>query len=279
MAGYETEEEQVEALKKWWKENGASAVAGIVIGLGLLFGWRWWQDYTVQQAQLASGIYEQVMFALERDKIPQARQVADKLLAEYSTSSYAVLTALNIAHQDLKSGDIDSSHARLQWVIDNSTLSGLAHIARLRKARLFLSQEKVAEANQLIEGIEMSQFKEAYAELRGDIALKQNQAEVARTAYTEALTSKDLSAQHQEWIQMKLDNLGTGTVFEAIAPLSAFAGPTTNSNSEVIPVDATGNPITTPDETVMINLDNAPLTTTGNPTTLSPKTLTIPATK
>jgi len=304
VAVYETEDEQVEALKKWWKENGASAVAGVVIGLGLLFGWRWWQDYSVQQAQLASSIYEQVMFALEKEEISPARQVADRLLSEYSGSSYAVLTALTLAHHDLKAGEIDTSHARLQWVIDNSSLAGLTHIARLRKARLFLSQDKVAEAKNMIEKIETDQFKGAYAELQGDIAMAQNQTDAARTAYAEALISKDLSAKHHEWVQIKLDDLGVkkGTRFEANAPLSVHGSPTTaqdntltindpanqTSSEAETPISAIGNPTTIPDNVLTIT---APLTkerlgkalagTLGNPTTTldNASTVTKPVTQ
>ena len=300
MAVYETEDEQVEALKKWWKENGASAVAGVVIGLGLLFGWRWWQDYSVQQAQLASSIYEQVMFALEKEEISPARQVADKLLSEYSGSSYAVLTALTLAHHDLKAGEIDTSHARLQWVIDNSSLAGLTHIARLRKARLFLSQEKVADAKNMIEGVPKDQFKGAYAELQGDIAMAQNQTDAARTAYAEALISKDLSVKHHEWVQMKLDDLGVekGTRFEANAPLSVHGSPTTaqdntltindpanqTSSEAETPISATGNPSTTPDNALTItepvtkvSQDKKSVGAIGNPTTIPDNVLTITA--
>ncbi|MEN8220466.1 MAG: tetratricopeptide repeat protein, partial [Pseudomonadota bacterium] len=208
MTIYETEEEQLEAIKKWWKENGISVIGGIVIGLGLLAGWRWWHFYTDQQAQIASGIYNQVLFALEKEEIPQAEQAAGKLLSEHSGSPYAVLAALNLARQDLEKGDIDSSHARLQWVIDNSRLPELAHIARLRKARLFLSQEKVAETNSLIGGIDEATFRGAYAEIRGDIAMAQGKIDDARNAYTEAVGHMDLSSQHREWVQMKLDDLG-----------------------------------------------------------------------
>ena len=205
---YETEEEQVEALKKWWKENGLSIIAGIVIGLGVLLGWRWWQSYTDQQAQIASNIYEQVMFALDQKNISLARDAAGKLLSDYSGSPYAVLAVLNLARQDLEEGDIDSSHARLQWVIENSRLTELTHIARLRKVRLFLSQKKVTEANHLITGIDEGIFQPAYAELRGDIAIIQGQTEKARTAYTEAVASLDLSGEYREWLQIKRDDLG-----------------------------------------------------------------------
>ena len=34
MDVYKTEEEQVEAIKKWWQENGKSIIAGVVIAAG-----------------------------------------------------------------------------------------------------------------------------------------------------------------------------------------------------------------------------------------------------
>ena len=37
MELYDTEEQQVEAIKDWWKENGKAVIFGAVIGLGGLF--------------------------------------------------------------------------------------------------------------------------------------------------------------------------------------------------------------------------------------------------
>jgi len=229
VATYETEEEQLEALKKWWKENGLSVIGGIVIGLGLIAGWRWWLVYSDQQAQVASHIYNQVVFSLEKEEIPQARQAASQLLSEYSGSPYAILAALNMAHHDLEKGALDSSQARLQWVIENSKIVELAHIARLRKARLFLSQEKVAETKKLIEGIDEATFRGAYAEIRGDIAMTEARLDDARHAYTEAVGHLDLSPQHLEWVQMKRDDLGLKKEKRIEASAPSFPPPATES--------------------------------------------------
>jgi len=64
VAAYDTEEQQIEELKKWWKENGIRVALGVAIGLGLIFGWQQWQSHTEQQAQSASGSYQQVLNAL-----------------------------------------------------------------------------------------------------------------------------------------------------------------------------------------------------------------------
>jgi len=244
VATYETEEEQLEAIKKWWKENGVSIIGGIVIGLGLLYGWRWWQSYSDQQAQVASNIYNQVLLALEKEEIPQAQQSASQLLSEHTGSPYAVLATLNLAHHDVEKGEIDSSHARLQWVVENSDVIELAHIARLRKARLFLSQEKVAEAKKLIEGIDEATFRGAYAEVRGDIAMAEGRLDDARDAYIEAVGHLDLSPKHREWVQMKLDDLGPKKEKRVEASAPSFPSAATEQPSSTVSTETSTNPIT-----------------------------------
>ncbi|MDM8564085.1 tetratricopeptide repeat protein [Candidatus Halobeggiatoa sp. HSG11] len=244
MAVYETEEEQVEALKKWWKENGLSVVGGVAIGFALLFGWRWWQAYTEQQSHLASDAYEHILISLEQKQTQRAHNTADKLLAEHSNSAYSIFAALNLARQDVEDGEIETAHARLQWIIDQqSGISELTHIARLRKAKLLISQDKLDDASNLIANIKTEKFKGSYTELRGDIAIKQGKMDVARTAYTEAVKSESLSAQHLDWIQMKLDDLGPVERINAAVP-DVLATPTTAELSTELPVEL-GTPQTT----------------------------------
>jgi len=286
VATYETEEEQIEAIKKWWKENGLSVIGGIVIGLGLIAGWRWWQVYSDQQAQVASHIYNQILFSLEKEEIPEAHQAASQLLSEYSGSPYAVLAALNMAHHDLEKGDIDSSHARLQWVIENSDIVELAHVARLRKARLFLSQEKVAETKKLIEGIDETTFRGAYAEIRGDIAIAEGRIDDARNAYTEAVGHLDLSPQHLEWVQMKLDDLGLKKEkrIEASAPTFEPSTDKVSTLPPVVPPPATESPLAieqpSPTLSTEVSEQVAPIETdeTANETAVTTETPSVPET-
>ncbi len=215
MAVYESEQEQLESIKKWWKENGASIVMGLVLGLALLFGWRGWQGYISTRAELASGLYEQVLRNLEQNKAELARQVAAPLLSEYAGSPYSVLAQLNLAAQDLKEGNTNSCHARLQWVIDRNTLPEVTHLARMRKIKLWLSETKLDEAKKLLASVtDKGRFIAAYTELSGDIALLQNQRLTARTAYEEALKLGDelFSSEEKSLVQMKLDNLGAKKV-------------------------------------------------------------------
>ena len=57
----ETEEQQVEALKKWWTENASVMILGVAIGASVLFGWRYYDNYKIQHAEEASSLYDSVL--------------------------------------------------------------------------------------------------------------------------------------------------------------------------------------------------------------------------
>ncbi len=40
MAELRTEEEQIEAIKRWWKENGVSLLIGAAIAAAGVFAWK-----------------------------------------------------------------------------------------------------------------------------------------------------------------------------------------------------------------------------------------------
>ncbi len=217
MAHYETEQEQLEAIKKWWKDNGSSIFIGILVGVGLLFGWRWYNSHTDQQAQLASNLYENMQNSVSTEDLENAENITAKLLTDHSDSPYAILAALNMARQDITKKDLASAHVRLQWILDQDIkLEELKHIARLHKAKLFLSEQKVAEVKKLITNIDVGKFKASYAELTGDIAIIENETDKARIAYTEALEADST----RQLVQMKLDNLGNKVQIQAQIPKS-----------------------------------------------------------
>ena len=58
MNVYATEEEQVEALKKWWKQNGKSVLGGVLIGVAVIYGGKTWLQQHNRQIEVASAEYE-----------------------------------------------------------------------------------------------------------------------------------------------------------------------------------------------------------------------------
>jgi predicted negative regulator of RcsB-dependent stress response len=198
-----SEEEQVEALKRWWKENGKSVIAGVVLGLGGVFGWQYWGQHQRQVAEQASQQFEQLTESVAAGSGTAVAQ-AEALIAGHEGSAYAVFAALNLAKVKFQQGDIDGARERLQWVVANADDQSLRQIARLRLARLLLDQGAVDEASGLIAQAPVDNFKGDIAELRGDIALQKGDREAARQAYMEAL---EFQVSNSALVQMKVDNL------------------------------------------------------------------------
>ena len=61
MADHITEEEQIEALKRWWDENGKQVVLAIVLTVGGYFGWQAWTDYVEEKTAAASLVYQEML--------------------------------------------------------------------------------------------------------------------------------------------------------------------------------------------------------------------------
>ncbi len=214
----ETEQEQIESLKKWWRENGKAASAGVVIGLAVVFaGWSW-RDYGKTQTAAASVEYRQLIEELEQDQQDAALQRAARIQEQYARTPYAVLAALARAKIKVEQGDTAAAGQYLRWALDNAAQPELEHIARLRLARVMLERDEKSAALKLIEPVKSEAFAAQYEELRGDIYLALNQPAAARTGYQRALALLAPDSGQTALLRMKLDDLGTSAGAQDTAP-------------------------------------------------------------
>ena len=193
METYTTEEEQIQALKKWWQENGVSTVAGIVIALGAVFGWRYWQDGQVAKLEASSFAYEELVQALATARsqpddinIATADHLANKIKEQYGDSGYAFFAAFFRAQQAVGDGEYALAEQELNWVLDNDPSEPLRLAAQLRLARVIFAQERSDEALALLSAEDAGAFGPAYLEAQGDIYLQLEQHQQAVDAYEAA---------------------------------------------------------------------------------------------
>lgn len=205
MSVYETEEEQVESIKKWWKENGTSVIAGLVIGLGGILGWQTWNQQIDTTGEQGSVAFEQMMQAVIAEDVDSSSKQAELLRMEYESTAYADFAALVQAKLKLEQGDSPAARAQLDWVMKHTKDQGIEQIARLRLARILLSDGDYAAATSLLTNIQPA-FAGEFAEVRGDIAAASNDVDSARKAYQEAI---DLEAGNRMMIEIKMDDLGS----------------------------------------------------------------------
>lgn len=205
MINYETDEERAEALKKWWKENGFSIVAGVVIGLGAIFAWRAWNDYQSSVEQQASAAFEQLLVSADQGDAESTLAQSKLLAEEYSSTAYATLAALVEARVEIESDDLAAARSILEQAITISPDPGITSIAALRLARILIATGDLEAAASLVEEHDDNAgFTGAFAAVRGDIAQAQGRTADARAAYAEAIAA---GAPAPDRLRLKLDNL------------------------------------------------------------------------
>jgi predicted negative regulator of RcsB-dependent stress response len=210
---YETEQEQVEALRKWWQENGKALIFGVVVGLAGLFGYRGWQDHLTAEAEQAADLHAGVLVALERESHATVIAESARLRSEYGGTPYAALATLAEARALLDSGDTDAAREALVWVVEHAAQDEVVAVARLRLARVLIEQGDTAAAQSQLDALPGELFLAQVAELRGDLLRDQGQTEAARAAYREALAA---GSENRAIVQMKLDDLGLELAGEAV---------------------------------------------------------------
>jgi len=203
----ETEEEQVEKLKAWFKENGASIVLGIVIGVGGIGGYNYWMHVQETAAAEASSHYTELTAALAGGNNDSVQKQADILLSDYASTNYALIGQLALAKSLVANGDFEKAEAALQQVVGNAAQKPIAFVARSRLAAVQAQsgQYDAALASLAIEF--PSEFAAGVEELRGDIYALQGKSAEAIEAYRKAQLA-DPQPANTEFLQQKLDDLG-----------------------------------------------------------------------
>ena len=218
MALNAAEEETVEALKKWWDENGKQLVLMIVVVLAGYAGWLLWQNSRLASADAASDLYEEILSiaavteGVTVDAADGARvlELADELRVEHSDSIYALFASLFDAQQAVRVNDLEAAESSLQWILDNQqsgffkqTDAGLILTTQLRLGRVILARGDAERALILVNSVNPESYEPGFAELRGDIYFALGRIVDAREAYVAA----QQAGSNSDALRMKLDNL------------------------------------------------------------------------
>lgn len=222
MVAYNTDEEQIEALKNWWSENGTQLMVGLIVVLAGVFGFQTWQTSVQEKGEAASALYEDLRAALSSgseisaNQITTARYLTDTLIKEHEASAYAKFAVLQMAKLSVEQGELDQAEKDLQWVMQTDDDS-IQPLARLRLARVLLARGEQERALALVENVDEGVYKSSYAEVRGDFYSQMGREVEARQAYQTALDElpEGLSSPV---LQMKLDDiaLSAGTASAAV---------------------------------------------------------------
>lgn len=217
MADHITEEEQIEALKRWWDENGKQVVFAIVLTVGGYFGWQAWTDHLDDQTAAASLVYQEMLDNMDgavpgdtlgADKQAEISLLAETLKQDYSNTQYAFYAALIKAKLAVESTDLTAAAVELQWAVDNADETVNENIARLRLARVEAAAGNLDTALQLVQGVDAGELKSAFDEAKGDFYQQQGNAGAAYSAYEAAMMSIDAgNSSASQLLQLKISQV------------------------------------------------------------------------
>jgi len=204
----ETEDQQLEDLKKWWKENGSSIITGVVLGLAILFGTRSWFAWQERTAQNASVIYSVMMKEAESGNTAVASENAATLIADYSSTPYASIASLLLARYRIEENALDAAKAQLQWVLDNESSDDIRTTAQIRLARVLVGQADYDGALALLDAIETGAGQQGLvSEVRGDIYSQRGDSQQAADAYSAALLLLPADSPARNIVLLKYDSV------------------------------------------------------------------------
>lgn len=202
MNDIHSDDEQIQALKRWWDDNGTSLILTICVVLAGITGWNWWQGSQAARVESSFSAFNQLVnevgaVAQSGDdiRIAQADYMAEQIKAEYGDSMYASFAAFLKARQAMQDGEFEAAVTELQWVIEQSPTDEVWLIAKYRLAKAYMAQEKFDAALTELQVADAGGFAMAYEEFRGDILMTQQKYADANQAYQaalEAITGTDL---------------------------------------------------------------------------------------
>ena len=206
MEIYETEEEQVAALKDWWKANGSSVISGVIAAVVIVGGWNFWQNYQKDKMLQASTVYEQLLKANVEKTTDSVDKIAEKLVSTYGSTAYGAYALLFQAKAKVDANDLAAAQSLLQQAIDTSSDDEVKHVARARLVRVLMAKAEYEQGLQVIANVDQAKlggFEGIYDELKGDLYVAMSRIGEARTAYQSALKS----GKSSPLLQFKLDDL------------------------------------------------------------------------
>ena len=202
------EQEQLDAIKAWWRANGNKVLSVIAIAAVVYAGIQGWKIYQHKQSAAASAEYHTLTKTDIKD-IKTIKSVAGDLMDNYRMTPYAGRAALLVAKANYQDKDIKTATAQLEWAMKNAQEEAVKALAALQLAAIQYETQAYNAALKTLSANHDAAFDGLFADLKGDILAAQGKKADAKTAYVEALAKLDPQGRYHSYTQHKLEALGS----------------------------------------------------------------------
>lgn len=204
MEIYENENDQVDAIKRFFAENGKALAVGVILGVGALIGWRYWNSHQTESARSASLSYQTVVSSLSAGKAENL-SAAEKFAAD-NKNTYGALASMELAQQFVDQNQLEKAAAQLQQGLAATSDENLNAVITLRLARVQVQLKQADTALKTLDSVKGEGWAAIVADLRGEALLSKGDKQGARSAW-EAGVKSNASPALSEMMQMKINNL------------------------------------------------------------------------
>ena len=202
------EQEQVDAVKAFWKQYGNLITWVLVLVLGAFAAWNGWQLYQRKQAEQAGAMYDELDRAASAADVEKVGRVFADLKDRHGRTVYAQQGGLLAAKVQADKGKSEDARAALLWVAENGPDESLRALARLRVAGLLLDAKQFDAALTQLEPSRLGPFAALGADRRGDVLTAQGRTSDAVAAYQSAWKALPETVDYRRLVEAKLVALG-----------------------------------------------------------------------
>jgi predicted negative regulator of RcsB-dependent stress response len=205
--GHLSEQEQLEQLKKWWSDYGASIIIGALLAVVISLAWHFYQNQKDHDRMEASLAYEQLLGAVEASDADKIQRQAQFIHQHYLHTAYASFALFVQAKQAAEQKRFDDAAKYLKTVIAETNALSLRQIARLRLARILIATNQAALALDTLQTLDDPHYEAMVHIVRADAYLSLGKKQQARDSYQQGLNKLPKDAMIVPLLQMKIDDL------------------------------------------------------------------------
>lgn len=198
------EEQEINQLKDWWKENGKTIIVAFILGVGGMFGWRYWQAHQAEQIAQASAQYDALIYSAQQDEQVKKANI-EQFVQANSKTAYAVFALLDEAKKATEKQDFAAAEVNLNQALTQSQDEVLTSIVALRLSAVQFQLGQLDNALTTLNQVKGESFDARKAILTGDIQVAKGDKVAAKNSFEQAQQSG--SQLEQQVAKMKLNNL------------------------------------------------------------------------
>ena len=202
------EQEQLDALKSFWKQYGNLVTWVLILALAAYAGWNAWQYWQREQGMKAGAMYEELDRAVLADDADKAGRIFADMKSQFPGAVFTHQGGLLAAKMQFDKGQVDAAKAGLAWVAEQAKDEELRAAARLRLAALQAEAKQYDEALKTLDAASAAGFEALVADRRGDVLSLQGKKDEAKLAYQAAYKAMGEKTDYRRLIEAKLTALG-----------------------------------------------------------------------